>query len=493
MVDTRYGLYIAGQWQEAESGERFDAVSPYTQRAWASHAVAGPADVAAAVRAAEAAHDGEWGSLNGYHRGRLLERLAALVERDAEELAVMESTDNGKVIRETRAQMQGVARQMRYFAGLADKLTGESIPVDRPGILDVTQRVPVRVAALVTAWNSPLSLLSSKLAPALAAGAAVVIKPSEHASATTMQLCRLVEEAGIPAGVVNAVTGFAETGQSLVASKGLGRVSFTGSPGVGAHIAATAGANLVPVTLELGGKSANIVLDDADLDRAVTGAVAGIFAASGQTCVAGSRLLVHRSLHDEMIERVVDRARTVVVGDPLSDDTEMGCVANQPQLTKILGMIDRATEEGARLVIGGRPAAGPEVGDGLFVEPTVFADVTPQMHIAQEEVFGPVLSVIPFDDDEEAVAIANGTRYGLAGGVWTNDVTRALRVSQALEVGTVWVNAYRVAAVQAPSGGVKDSGFGRERSVHAVDDYLTVKNTMIDYSGVTRDPFQIAL
>ncbi len=488
-----YGLYIDGGWREASDGGRFDATSPFTQETWATHAQATAEDVGAAIDAADRSHDGEWGRLNGYQRGRLLDRLADLVERDAPRLAELETTDNGKVIRETRAQMAGVARQLRFFAGLADKLHGESIPIDRPGILDVAERVPVRVAALITAWNSPLSLLSNKIAPALAAGAAVVIKPSEHASVTTMELCRLVEEAGFPAGCFNVVTGFAEVGQALVTDKRVGRVSFTGSPGVGALIASAAGAQLTPVTLELGGKSANIVFEDADVDRAVTGAVAGIFAAAGQTCVAGSRLLVHRSLHDEILAKVTERAQAVVLGDPRQDETEMGCVANRPQLDKILDVIERAKEEGARLVTGGGRAEGEGLGQGLFVEPTIFTDVTPDMHVAQEEIFGPVLSVIPFDTEEEAVEIANSTRYGLAAGIWTNDVTRAVRVAKAMDVGMVWVNAYRVAAVQAPSGGVKDSGFGRERGMAAVDDYLTVKNTMIDYSGVTRDPFQIAL
>ncbi|WP_182909182.1 aldehyde dehydrogenase [Microbispora sp. H13382] len=491
MSVENYGLFIDGKWRPGSEGESFEAVNPYTRQAWATHAQASPADVADAVEAAHAAFAGTWRRTSGLRRATLLHELASLVERDVDRLALLETTDNGKVIRETRAQVLGAARQLRFYAGYADKVWGSSIPLDRPDVLDYTHREPIGVAALVTAWNSPLSLLSNKLAPALAAGNCVVIKPSEHASATTAELCRLVEEAGFPPGVVNMVTGDSRVGKALVDGRRIGRVSFTGSPEVGREIAAAAGRNLVPVTLELGGKSANIVFQDADLPRALVGAVAGIFAAGGQSCVAGSRLLVHRSIHDQVVEELRTRAERIVLGDPADAATEMGCVANEPQLSKILTMIEGAEQSGARLVTGGRRASGPGLEQGFFVQPTIFTDVTPDMPLAQEEVFGPVLAVLPFDDEDEAIAIANNSRYGLAAAVWTRDVDRAVRCTRALDVGTVWVNCYRAAGVQAPSGGVKDSGFGRERGEEALDDYLTVKNVMIDYSGSTGDPFVI--
>ncbi|MCA0242337.1 MAG: aldehyde dehydrogenase [Proteobacteria bacterium] len=481
-------LFIGGEWPEGAAGRRFDAVNPYTGRAWATVAQAEPGDVQRAIAAAQQAFDQVWSRTSGYERSRLMLKLADLLQADAERMGRLESTDNGKIIRETQPQMVFAARQYRFFAGYADKLWGLQIPLDQRDVFDYTTRVPLGVVGLVTAWNSPMGLLANKLAPALAAGNCVVIKPSEHASVTTLEFCRLVEAAGFPPGVVNVVCGAAEVGRALV-DGGIARISFTGSPAVGREIAAAAGRRLIPVTLELGGKSPNIVFDDADLERATVGALAGIFGASGQTCVAGSRLLVQRSVHDRVLQALAERARAVRLGDPLDPATDMGTAANEPQFRRILGCIERARAEGARAVAGGGAARGPGLENGFFVEPTVFADVRNEMEIAQEEVFGPVLAVIPFDDEDEAVRIANASRYGLAAGVWTQSLPRALRMTRALQAGQVWVNTYRALAAQTPFGGFKESGFGREKGEQALDEYLQTKNVMIDFSNDRRDPF----
>lgn len=360
-------------------------------------------------------------------------------------------------------------------------------------VSDYTVRDPIGVCVLITAWNSPMGLLSNKLAPALAAGNCVVIKPSEHASATTLEFAKLVEAAGFPPGVVNVVTGDARVGKALLASGRIDRVSFTGSPGVGREIAAVAGRALVPATLELGGKSPNIIFDDADLKKAIIGALAGIFAATGQTCIAGSRLLVQRGVYNQVVETLVERASRIRLGDPCDPATEMGTAANEPQFARILGMIDAAKRDGATLAAGGGAAEGPGLGKGFFVQPTIFKDVQNDMTIAQEEVFGPVLSILPFDTEEEAIEIGNNTRYGLAAGVWTESLQRAMRVSRSIRAGTVWVNTYRAVAVQAPFGGFKESGFGRERGDVALDEFTSIRNVMIDFSNEERDPFAVKL
>jgi len=372
---------------------------------------------------------------------------------------------------------------------LADKLNGATIPLDLSDAFDFTRREPMGVCVLITAWNSPMSLLSNKLAPALAAGNCVVVKPSEHASVTTLEFAALAKEAGFPEGVINVVTGDHRTGQALLRNGRIDRVSFTGSPSVGAQIAADAGARLIPVTLELGGKSPNIIFEDAEIDRATAGAMVGIFSATGQTCIAGSRLLVQRSIVDRVAGALVERAKEIRLGDPLDKATQMGTVANEPQFRRILECIENAKSDGARLAIGGRKAVGENLGQGFFVEPTIFADVENHMTLAQEEVFGPVLAIIPFDTEQEAIAIANDTRYGLASGVWTTDLSRAMRMTLAINAGTVWINTYRVAQAMAPFGGFRDSGFGKERGIQALDEYTRTKNVMIDFADAVRDPF----
>ncbi|PVE24879.1 carnitine dehydratase [Microvirga sp. KLBC 81] len=488
---TTYDLFINNERVRTENQEYFPAINPYTREEWASIPQASTAQVADAIAAARHAYDTVWSKTSGYDRAKLLHRLADILDANAERMAIMETTDNGKVIRETYSQMGFAARAYRFFAGCADKIFGDTIPLDQRNVFDFTRREPVGVAVLITAWNSPMGLLSNKLAPALAAGNCVVIKPSEHASVTTLEFANFIKEAGFPPGVVNVVTGDYRAGQALLTSGRVDRVSFTGSPAVGRQIASDAGRALVPVTLELGGKSPNIIFDDAELDRAVVGALAGIFAATGQTCIAGSRLLVQRGVYKQVSERLVERARKIKLGNPLDKSTEMGTAANEPQFKRILGSIDNAVKEGATLTCGGKAATGENLAKGFFIEPTIFTDVHNSMTLAQEEVFGPVLSIIPFDTEEEAISIANDTKYGLASGVWTTNLSRALRMSRAIHAGTVWVNTYRAASVMAPFGGFKDSGYGKERGVIALEEFLQTKNVMIDFSDEERDPFAI--
>ena len=448
-------------------------------------------DVSAAIAAARRTFEDVWRHKSGLERGKLMFKLADLVEASAERIGRLETTDNGKVIRETTGQAHYVARTLRFYGGYADKIWGKVIPLDRVDVFDYATMEPLGVIGIITAWNSPMSILGNKMAAALAAGNCVVVKPSEHASVTTLEFCKLIEQAGFPAGVFNVVTGDARTGQALASAEGLDKISFTGSGAAGRSIAAAAGRTLTPVILELGGKSPNIIFADADLNKASTGAFAGIFAATGQTCVAGSRLLVQREVYDDVVARIVKRAPSIRLGNPLDQATEMGTAANEPQFERIMGFIASAKAEGARLMTGGERATGAELGRGLFVQPTVFADVRNDMKIAQEEIFGPVLAVIPFDTEEEAIAIGNDTRYGLASGIWTQDINRVQRVSRALRTGMVWVNTYRAVATQMPFGGVKDSGFGRERGQEGLMEFLTTKNVMINFSEEERDPFAI--
>lgn len=486
-----YQLFINNTHVAPDGEAYFPAYNPYSGQVHAMVPQASEAQVAQAITAARRAFEGGWAKTNGLTRASLLNRLADLLEENADRIAALETTDNGKVIRETKSQVLTAARSYRWYAGAADKIFGQSIPVDMKDVFDYTIKEPLGVCVLITAWNSPMSILCMKLAPALAAGNCVVIKPSEHASCTTLELAELTRQAGFPDGVINVVTGDYRVGQALSRNGRIDKVSFTGSPQVGAQIAADAGASLTPVTLELGGKSPNIIFDDADLDKAVVGALAGIFGATGQTCIAGSRLLVQRGVYETVLQHLAARARQIRLGNPLDPETEMGTAANEPQFKRILGRIAGAIEEGARLVTGGKAATGPGLDEGFFIEPTIFADVDNRSELAQEEIFGPVLAVIPFETEDDAIAIANETRYGLTSGVWTTNISRAMRMVRAIEAGTVWINTYRAGQVMAPFGGYKDSGFGKERGTVSLDDYLQVKNVMIDFSDDARDPFKL--
>ncbi|MCT8268997.1 aldehyde dehydrogenase [Afifella sp. JA880] len=485
----RYGHFIGGSFVDPAEGEWFETKNPYTGDAWAEIARGTKSDIEKAVAAAEAGFE-EWSALTPSARGKALCRLAEHIEADAERLAEIEVRDNGKLYAEMFSQTKYLAEWYRYYGGLADKIEGAVIPTDKGGIFNFTRYEPLGVVGMITPWNSPLLLLAWKLAASLAAGNAAVIKPSEFTSASTLEFMTLFEKAGFPAGVVNTVTGFGlEAGAPLVEHPRVSKIAFTGSDIGGQKVYETAAKQIKHVSLELGGKSPNVVFEDAEIDAAVMGAISGIFAATGQTCIAGSRLLLQRSIHDRFVERLLEVAREAKIGDPMLADTNVGPVTTPAQYRKVLDYIEIARAEGAKCVLGGKPVEGQP--GGQFVEPTVFTGVSNEMRIAQEEVFGPVLAVIPFEDEEDAVRIANAVDFGLAAGVWTKDMGRALRMSERLRAGTVWVNTYRAISYTSPFGGFKRSGIGRESGLEAIKEYLQVKSVWIATETAVANPFII--
>jgi aldehyde dehydrogenase (NAD+) len=387
--------------------------------------------------------------------------------------------------------MAGLPATYEYFAGAADKIEGRTYAPTQPNFFTYSRRQPIGVVAAILPWNSPLYLLASKLGPALAAGCTFVAKPAEQTPVSTLEFAKLVAEAGFPDGVFNVVTGAGQTGAALARDPGVHKITFTGSTATGTSVMQGAAEHIAEVTLELGGKSPNIVFADADLEAAANGVIAGIFAATGQTCIAGSRLLVHESVRDELVERVAARAATIRLGDPLEMATEMGPIAFAEQLGKVRGYVELGVQEGARLVTGGHEPEEPELRDGYFFQPTVLTGVDNSMRIAREEIFGPVLGAIAFRDEDEAIRIANDTTYGLAAGIWTRDVQRAHRVAHAANAGTVWVNTYRVLAYNVPYGGFNQSGIGRENGLEGLDAYLQTKSVWIELTGQSRDPFKL--
>jgi acyl-CoA reductase-like NAD-dependent aldehyde dehydrogenase len=475
--DSGFPLLIDGTWRAAQSGRCIAAHDPYREADWGRIADAGAADVDAAVRAAARAFaDGRWSGRLAGERARCLLRFADLIEREAGALTRQQIFENGKLVSEMRPGMAAVAGDGRFFAGLAETHQGATVAPARPGFTTFTLREPVGVVAAITPWNTPLGLLGWKLFPALAAGNTIVIKPSEVTPTSTLLLAELIREAGIPDGVVNVVTGGARAGAALVAHPGVAKIAFTGSTATGQAIAAEAARRSARVTLEMGGKSPNIIFADADLDNAVNGVMAGIFAASGQSCMAGSRVLVQAPVYDRVCAMLAERGSRMVAGDPLDPATQLGPLASRSQLQKVLSYFAIARDEGLQCVAGGKRLER----QGYFVAPTVYRDVPADSRIAREEIFGPVAAMIRFADEGEAVAIANDTRYGLAAGIWTEDLRRAHRLLHRIRAGTIWVNNYRVIGHTLPFGGYGQSGIGREMGAAALDAYTEVKSVWID-------------
>ncbi|MBB3664261.1 aldehyde dehydrogenase (NAD+) [Prauserella sediminis] len=486
----RWEHHIAGKETAPADGRYFTSDNPTTGEAWYESARGTAADVDRAVAAARSAFESpHWRRMSQTTRGALLRRVGELVGQHADRLACMESTDNGKLLREMTAQLAGLPEYFHYYAGLADKIHGETIPASNVDVLNYTSREPVGVVGAITPWNSPLTLTVAKLAPLLAAGNTAVVKPSEHTSASMLALAPLFEEAGFPPGVVNVVTGMGdEAGARLVDHPDVAKLSFTGSTATGAWIAERAGRRLIRAGLELGGKSPQLVFGDADVASAANGVIAGIFAAAGQTCIAGSRVFAHRSVYDELVERVVGRARTIRIGDPLAPETELGPLAMRAQLAKVEDYVAAGRAEGGQVAHGGRR---PEIGlGGWFHEPTVFTDLPNDARMCREEIFGPVVAIMPFDDDAEALQLANDTAYGLAAGVWTTDLSRAHRAAAALDAGTIWVNMYRAMSPMSPRSGFKASGLGVEHGTEVIREYTRLKSVWINTSDEPAgDPF----
>lgn len=467
---------VDGAWLAPEDAELLDVLDPATERLLTRVPQAGTAEIDAAVAAARRAHqDRRWSGTSPHDRSRVLHRVADLIEERLEDLAILETRDNGKPIERSRADTATSARVFRYYAGAPSRLTGSVVPVDGGAHHVYTTLEPVGVAALILPWNFPIMTASFKLGPALAAGCAVVVKPAEQTPLTMLRLAALCAEAGVPDGVVNVLTGDGRVGAALSAHPDVDKVSFTGSTEVGRKIMTAASAGFKRLTLELGGKSPNIVFEDADLDAAVLTAMRASFGHSGQMCTAGSRLLVQRSILDETTERLAAAVRKVPLGDGLAGGVTVGPLVSEEQRQQVLGYIERGRAEGATVAVGG----GVPERAGYYVEPTLFTGVTNTMTIAREEIFGPVVGVIPFDDEDEAVALANDTHYGLAAGVWTRDLSRAHRMGQRLRAGTVWVNTYNVFDPALSFGGVGDSGLGRDLGEDALRAFCEPKSVVI--------------
>jgi acyl-CoA reductase-like NAD-dependent aldehyde dehydrogenase len=482
--ETRYGLFIDGREIPAGTGDERESVDPATGAVWAVAAEGGEVDVDAAVAAARAALHGPWAQTLPRERGRLLRGLSELIERESARLVAAEIRDNGKTVREVTAQYRLVAEFYRYFGELADKLDGRVLPAERPGVINYTLIEPVGVVAAITPWNSPGLQVAFKAAPALAAGNTLVIKPSEHTPAATVETARLFAQAGFPPGVVNVVTGGAEAGAALSGHPDVDLVVFTGSDAIGRHVGAAAGRALADVVLELGGKSAQLVFDDADLDQALTGVLAGITSASGQTCIAGSRCYVHEAVAAEFTERLVARFGGLRLGPPGDWETEIGPLAFAGHLDRVCDMTAAATASGAVALVGGERAERA----GFYFEPTILGAVGNDDDIMRDEVFGPVLGLTTFADEGEAVALANDSRFALGAGAWTRDLARAHRLTHALEAGTVYINNYRLASYQTPLAGFKDSGVGFENGQESLAHFTRRKSVWIDYTGAPKDP-----
>jgi (Z)-2-((N-methylformamido)methylene)-5-hydroxybutyrolactone dehydrogenase len=485
----RYQMFIDGEWRDAGNGASFPSVNPTTEENWATFADATAEDVDHAVRAAHRAFEtGPWARMSPVDRGKALYRIAQAILPESEHLGRTETTDTGKLLRETVWQAKNVADIYEYYGGLADKVHGDIAPTGPNAPLSMIVREPLGVVAAIVPWNSQLQLAAFKIAPALAAGNTIVVKASEDASAAILEFAKAVEAAGLPKGVFNVITGGARPcGETLVSHALVRRVSFTGGVDTARKIIAGTVPNIARLSLELGGKSPVIVYGDADIDNAVNGATAAIFGASGQSCAAGSRLLVHAPVYDEMVGRLVERAAQIRIGDPLDPQTDMGPLATKAQRDLIERHLAASIDQGAKILCGGgRPAA---FNRGYYFEPTIVECAHQNLPIVRNELFGPVLSVLKFRDEEEAVALARDSEFGFAGGVFSADFPKAYRTARAIPAGRVWVNTYRVTSMMVPFGGFKSSGYGREAGLDAIRDYTDTKGIFVDLSGVVADPF----
>ena len=475
---VRTDLFINNEWRPATSGQRFPVVNPATEAVLADVAAGDAADVDNAVRAAKACFESAgWRDLAARKRGRILFKAADLLEARLDEFARLETAQNGKTLFESKIELTMAVNTLRYYAGWTDKIAGDTLPVEGP-FFTYTLREPIGVVGAIVPWNFPLNIASWKFAPALAAGCTVILKPASETPLTALLFAELALEAGLPPGAFNVVPGGGSTaGAALVRHPDVDKISFTGSTEVGRQIMKMAAETNKRVTLELGGKSPNIIFADADLKAAVRGAQTGIFYGKGEVCAAGSRLLVEQSVHQQVVEQLVDGAKKLAPGDPLDKNTRLGALVSRKQQETVLGYIKQGVDEGARLVAGGK-AVKPN-GKGYFVEATVFDGVRPEMTIAREEIFGPVLAVLTFEDFEHAVRLANQTVYGLAAGIWTKDIQKAHRAAKAIRAGTVWINSYNFYDSGAPFGGFKASGFGRDLGREALDGYLETKTVWV--------------
>jgi acyl-CoA reductase-like NAD-dependent aldehyde dehydrogenase len=487
-------LFIDGEWAEPVDGHVAETIDPSTGLPWATVAFGGRGDIDRAVAAANEALRGPWRRMSVYDRAALIRKLATTYATHVERLANLESRDNGRPIRETRSDISSHAQWYHYYAGMADKLDGRSIPVD-PTMHVYTSRVPVGVVGAIVPWNAPLLLSAWKMGPALAAGCTMILKPSESTSVTALELARIAQEIGLPKGVLNVVPGLGKSaGAHLVAHPNVDKISFTGETRTSQEIMKQAAGTLKRLTFENGGKSPHIIFSDANLEQALNAAVHGAFVACGQSCALGSRLLVQSSLYGQVVKELAQRAKAIRIGSALDERTQMGPQATAQQLEKTLNYVAIGRDEGARLVTGGstpssRQLVRQDLKGGYFVEPTVFADVTPKMRLAQEEIFGPICSVIPFETEEEAVEIANDTRYGLTAAIWTQNIGRAHRMAAQIQAGTVWINTYRYVRWNIPYGGFKLSGLGRENGPEAVDAYLETRSTIVSLAGTYPDAY----
>ncbi|WP_373356570.1 aldehyde dehydrogenase [Pseudoroseicyclus sp. CXY001] len=483
-------LYIGGAWVAPQDGGMMESIDPATGRAWAIVAYGGARDIDSAVAAARAAFEGPWGRMAPHERAALLRRFADLYQRAAPELAKVESRDNGRALRESRADAGGHHTAYHWFASLADKQGGRTIPLDS-AVHAYTERLPIGVVGAITPWNVPLMAACWKLGPALAAGCTVVLKPAEQTPCSSLELAALFEEAGFPPGVVNIVPGYGANGAGdhLVTHPGVDKITFTGEGATAKEILKRGADTLKKFTFELGGKAPHILFADADLDQAINAATGSAWALCGQSCALGSRVLVERSVYDQVAEAFTARAAKVRVGRPLDEATHMGPQASRAQMDKTLSYIAKGNDEGARLIAGGAPAEVAGLEGGYFVQPTVFADVSNDMAIARDEIFGPVAALIPFDGEDEAVALANDTAYGLTAGLWTRDLGRAHRTAARIRAGVVWVNTYRYLRWSIPYGGFKSSGWGRENGMEALEPYLETRATVISTTGVFPDAY----